>query len=921
MSTSSHPAVPPTTGTATRLVLPVEGMTCAACANRVGRALRKLDGVEGANVNYATHRAAVTYDPARVEPEQMRSAIESVGYGVPEIPDDDAAHERRRRRLRRDLSVAAIFTVPLLLISMVPALMFEGWQWVAWGLATPVVLYSGREFHRNAVMNLRHGQVTMDTLVALGTSVTYLWSVVALLFLGAGRFHSGMRLNVTGLPDVYFETAAAIITAILLGRVFEHRAKGRSSQAIKRLLELGAKTATLEDGRRIPVGDLDVGMRFVVRPGERIATDGAVVSGSSAVDTSMITGEPVPVEVVEGSEVVGGTVNASGRLVVEATAVGRQTLLAQIVDLVAEAQSGKAPVEALVDRVSAVFVPVVLAIAAATFGLSLWQGLALSESITRAVAVLVIACPCALGLATPTAIMVGTGRGASLGILIKGAEVLEATRTIDTIVLDKTGTVTENRMVLTDVDTASTTSDEAALLAAVAAVEDASEHPVARAIAEGLRRGNAWRTPAVTGFQALAGLGAVGTVDDVEVLVGRRSLFEQRGWGCPMELAQRLDEQVARGRTAVLAGRDGRAEAVLVVEDTVKPSSQEAVGALHALGLTTILLTGDNRGVAEAVARRVGVTGALAGRDDGRVIAEVLPEDKERVVRELQDEGHVVAMVGDGVNDAPALARADLGIAMGTGTDVAIEAGEVTLVSGDLRAAADAVALSRRTMRTIRSNLVWAFGYNVLAIPLAASGLLNPVVAALAMAFSSVFVVTNSLRLREFRGLRAPARTSPQQAETWAIRVGFAVLVAMVVFVGVQFQRTLLPGRPVPVELGAAGVSPRVITAAPGEKVTFELTADASSRFALTEVSASTPTEQAGGAPIGDGDAAMADHDLTDVGALPGTLVPADTTVRFTWTLPEDPQDLARLRLVSSSGGRTARFEATSSGSEDVTTP
>jgi P-type Cu+ transporter len=886
-------SAPETTEPSTsRIVLPVEGMTCAACSNRVGRALRKLDGVELANVNFATHRAAVTYDPAKVVPEQLKAAVEKVGYGVPEVPDDEAAYERRRKQLSRDLLIATLFTLPLLLISMVPAWMFDGWQWVAWALSTPVVLYSGREFHRNAWINLRHGQVTMDTLVSLGTSVAYGWSVIALVFLGAGSFHEGMRLNVAGLPEVYFETAAAIITAILLGRFFEHRAKGRSSQAIKRLLELGAKTATLEDGREIPVDDLAVGMRFVVRPGERIATDGRVVAGVSAVDTSMITGEPVPVEVGEGDEVVGGTVNASGRLVVEATAVGRQTLLAQIVDLVAQAQGGKAPIEALVDRVSAVFVPIVLVIAAATFGFWLWQDLAVSDAITRAVAVLVIACPCALGLATPTAIMVGTGRGASLGILIKGAQVLEATRTVDTVVLDKTGTVTEGRMSLAEVVTGAEVVDAPALLAAVAAVEDASEHPIARAVASGLRDRTSGDLPAVEDFRALAGLGVTGSIAGVEVLVGRRGLFADRGWHVPDDLAAALEAQEARGRTAVLAGRAGTAEAVLAVSDVVKPTSREAIDALHDLGLRTILLTGDNRRTAQAVAAEVGVD---------EVIAEVLPQDKDQVVQDLQADGRLVAMVGDGVNDAPALARADLGIAMGTGTDVAIEAGEVTLVSGDLRAAADAVALSRRTLRTVRGNLVWAFGYNTAAIPLAAAGFLNPMVAAFAMGFSSVFVVTNSLRLRQFRGLRAPAPTPRQRAETWGLRLGFAMLIGLVVLAGVEFQRSLLPGRTIPVALEPAGLEPDTLPVAIGEKVTFELRSDGPGEFLLVDV---TEVPEL----LGHGHADEMTRHGHD-GQRIGTVVPPDTVVRFTWTLPDDDVELRRLRAIDPTTGAVAAFE------------
>ncbi len=900
-------AVSDGTNGASRLVLPVEGMTCAACSNRVSRALGKLDGVEQANVNFATHRAAVTYDASKVDPAQFKAAIEKVGYEVPEVPDDDAAYERRRLRLRRDLLIATLFTAPAVLISMVPALMFTGWQWAAWALTTPVVLYSGREFHRNAATNLRHGQVTMDTLVSLGTSVAYGWSVVALVFLGAGTFHEGMRLNVAGLPEVYFETAAAIITAIILGRVFEHRAKGRSSQAIKRLLELGAKSATLEDGTELPVEDLQAGMRVMVRPGERIPSDGVVVSGSSAVDTSMLTGEPVPVEVGEGDEVVGGTVNESGRLVVELTAVGRETLLSQIVDLVAQAQGGKAPIEALVDRVSAVFVPIVLVIAASTFGFWIWSGLAVSDAITRAVAVLVIACPCALGLATPTAIMVGTGRGASLGVLIKGAEVLESTRTVETVLLDKTGTVTEGRMTLTDVEVADTIpgAQQPALLAAVAAVEDASEHPIARAIASGLReRLDGTALPEVTDFRSLPGLGVTGTVEDVEVLVGRASLLADQGWEVPDHLEDRRNEIERTGRTAVLAGRGGVAEVVLAVADRIKPHSKEAVAALQDLGLTTVLLTGDNRTTAEAVAAEVGID---------QVIAEVLPQDKEQVVRDLQAKGQLVAMVGDGVNDAPALARADLGIAMGTGTDVAIEAGEVTLVSGDLRAAADGVALSRRTLRTIRSNLVWAFGYNTAAIPLAAAGFLNPMVAAFAMGFSSVFVVTNSLRLRQFRGLRSPAPTPRERTEAWGLRLAFTVLIGLVVLAGVEFQRSLLPGRSVPIDL-SAGLAVEEIVAEPGEKLTFELTSDRAAEFLLVpadQASMVTPSlPHTADDAMDHGEAAMAHgHD----GRRVGTVVPPDTIVRFTWTLPDDPAELTDLVAVETTTGTTASFAAASS--------
>jgi P-type Cu+ transporter len=840
----------------TRITLPVEGMTCAACATRIGKVLGKLDGVEQANVNYATHRASVVFDPELVDLEAMRERVQKAGYDIPEVADDAAAHEARRVRLQRNLTVAMVFTVPLLLISMVPVFMFPGWQWVAWALATPVVVWSGREFHRNAALNLRHGQVTMDTLVSLGTSVAYGWSVVALVFLGASEFHGGMRLNIAGLPEVYFEVAAAIIAFILLGRFFEHRAKGRSSQAIRKLLELGAKTARLEDGTEIPVEQLEPGMRFVVRPGERIATDGEVVDGHSAVDTSMLTGEPVPVEVRTGDDVVGGTVNESGRLVVEARAVGHETVLAQIVDLVAEAQGGKAPVQSLVDRVSSIFVPVVITIAIVTFGGWLASGLSLSESITRAVAVLVIACPCALGLATPTAIMVGTGRGASLGILIKGAEVLEDARTVDTIVLDKTGTVTEGRMVLV-----SSGVDDLDALPLVAAAEDASEHPIARAIAEGLRRDHGLGDlPPVEHFENVPGRGVRATVAGREVLVGRLSWLADEGVEVSDRDRSNVADDQARGRTVVAAAVDGRLVAHLGVEDRIKDSSREAIALFHELGLTTMLVTGDNRTTAEAVAHDVGI-------DD--VTAEVLPADKVDVVTRLQEEGRVVAMVGDGVNDAPALAQADLGLAMGTGTDIAIEAGEVTLVSGDLRAAADAIRLSRRTLRTIKGNLVWAFGYNVLAIPLAAFGLLNPMIAAAAMGFSSVFVVSNSLRLRDFRGTRSGERTTAQKVEKVALRLGFAVLVAAVVWSIVVFQRSLLPGRSIEVPLADA---PAAITAEAGEKVTFVLSND---------------TGEPRDVRVGDPDDLVGHAGAADHGDVPGVVVPDGETVRFTWTLPE----------------------------------
>jgi P-type Cu+ transporter len=660
----------------------------------------------------------------------------------------------------------------------------------------------------------------MDTLVSIGTLAAYLWSVWALVVLGAADLHGGMRLSVTGLPDVYLETAAAIVTAILLGRWFEHRAKGRSSQAIAKLLELGPRTATLADGREVPVADLVAGDRIVVRPGERIPVDAIVIEGRSAIDTSMLTGEPLPVDVVPGDDVVGGTLNGSGRIVVEATAVGAATVLAQIVDLVAQAQGGRAPIEALVDRVTSVFVPIVLVIAAGTLALGLWQGAALSDPLTRAVAVLVIACPCALGLATPTAVMVGVGRGASLGVVIKGVHVLETTRRVDTIVLDKTGTLTEGRMVVVEdrLDAASASDPEMrrAALAAIVAAESASEHPIARAVARDLATRHGDLPDArLDDFAALPGLGVRAEVEvdgrTLEVVVGRTSLLADHGYVLDAELAAEQEAQEAQGRTVIAAAvravggadRAGDAPAVLLVvalSDRIKPTSREAVAAFHRLGLRTVLLTGDQERTARAVATELGIDHVIAG---------VLPDGKDAVIQGLQDEGRVVAMVGDGINDAPALARADLGIAMGTGTDVAIEAGDVTLMSGDPRAAADAIALSRRTLATIRSNLVWAFGYNTLAIPLAAVGLLNPMVAAAAMGFSSVFVVTNSLRLRDFRGAparrtdAAPARRAHRGPPRDGRRDRRGVLV------GIEFQRSLLPGRAIDVALTTSGSSHR----------------------------------------------------------------------------------------------------------------
>jgi P-type Cu+ transporter len=684
--------------------LALEGMTCAACATRIEKKLNQIEGVDAA-VNLATERAAVRYDAAQVAVDDLIRAVESAGYGA-RVGAERGDAEERARALRARLAVAAALTAPLAALAL-PPLQFDGWEWLALVLATPVVFWSGLGFHRAALANARHLAATMDTLISIGTLAAWSWSVVALVALDGG--------------DTYFEVAGVTTTLVLLGRSLEARARRGASAAVRSLLELGAKDArVLRDGREevVSVGALRVGDRFVVRPGERVATDGVVEEGFSAVDQSMLTGEPVPVEVSVGSAVAGATVNASGRLVVRATRVGAETALAQIARLVAEAQTGKAPIQRLVDRVSAVFVPVVIGISLAT--LAGWLAVTgdASEAFTASVAVLIIACPCALGLATPTALMVGTGRGAQLGVLIKGPEILEQTRRVTTIVLDKTGTVTEGRMRLVDVvPLDGSTRAEALRLAG--AVEDASEHPIGRAVAAAARA-EVGGLPPVADFRSLAGEGVVGRVEDRVV-------------------------EVRREDGGIVVRSDGIRLASLVVEDTVKPTSREAVRELVELGLTPVLLTGDDEPRARAVAAEVGISRVLAG---------VLPDGKAAEVRRLQADGEVVAMVGDGINDAPALAQADLGLAIGTGTDVAIEASDLTLVSGDLRAAGDAIRLARRTLRTIQGNLFWAFAYNVAAIPLAVAGLLNPIVAAAAMAFSSVFVVTNSLRLRRFHSPR-----------------------------------------------------------------------------------------------------------------------------------------------------------------------
>ncbi|TDC84258.1 heavy metal translocating P-type ATPase [Actinomadura sp. 7K507] len=758
-----------------RVELAIGGMTCASCANRVERKLNKLDGVT-ATVNYATEKASVEFSPG-VSPDELIATVAKAGYTaeLPAAPKPDAEPEPDDglRPLRQRLITAVVLSVPVIAMAMIPALQFEAWQWLSLTLAAPVVVYAGWPFHKAAAINLRHGAATMDTLISLGTLAALGWSLWALFFGTAGELgiKHGFEFSMTrsdGSMNIYLEAAAGVTMFILAGRYFETRSKRRAGSALRALLEMGAKdVSVIRDGReeRIPVDRLAVGDVFVVRPGEKIATDGTVEEGSSAVDASMLTGESVPVEVVPGDSVAGATVNAGGRLLVRATRVGSGTQLAQMARLVEEAQTGKAQAQRLADRISGIFVPVVIALALGTLGFWIGSGAGLTAAFTAAVAVLIIACPCALGLATPTALMVGTGRGAQLGILIKGPEVLESTRTIDTVVLDKTGTVTTGRMALVDVITADGVSEDDVLRLA-GALENASEHPIAQAIAKGAteRIGD---LGTVEGFANIEGLGVQGVVDGHGVLAGRPQLLAEWSQHLTPGLEAAMEKAQALGRTAVAVGWDGEARAVLTVADQIKPTSREAIGQLKALGLRPVLLTGDNETVARTVADEVGIE---------EVIAEVLPQDKVDVIKRLQSDGNHVAMVGDGVNDAAALAQADLGLAMGTGTDVAIEASDLTLVRGDLRAAADAIRLSRRTLGTIKGNLFWAFAYNVAAIPLAAAGLLVPMIAGAAMAFSSVFVVSNSLRLRGFKplntggGEEVPPATEPIREEVSATR-------------------------------------------------------------------------------------------------------------------------------------------------------
>ncbi|PVE98283.1 heavy metal translocating P-type ATPase [Microbacterium sp. TPD7012] len=736
--------------------LEIGGMTCASCAMRIEKKLNKLDGVT-ATVNYATEKAKVTV-PEGYDPAALIAEVEKTGYtavlpapkGERKTAGDVDDSDPELRSLRNRLIGSIVLTVPVIAMAMIPALQFIYWQWASLALAAPVIVWAAWPFHRAAWMNLRHGAATMDTLISMGTSAAFLWSLYALFFGTAGTpgmthpFEFALAPS-DGAANIYLEVGAGVTMFILAGRYFEKRSKKQAGAALRALLELGAKDVSIvRDGieGRIPVEDLRVGDEFLVRPGEKIATDGVVVSGTSAVDASMLTGESVPVEVASGDAVTGATTNVGGRLVVRATRIGSDTQLAQMARLVEDAQTGKAEVQRLADRISGIFVPIVIVIAVAALGGWLGAGFPVTAAFTAAVAVLVIACPCALGLATPTALLVGTGRGAQMGILIKGPEVLESTRMVDTVVLDKTGTVTSGKMTMVDV-VVETGVDRAELLRLAGALEDASEHPIAQAIAKAATQEvGALAVP--EDFANIEGKGVQGVVDGHAVLVGRASLLAEWSQHLSPEIAQAKADAESQGKTVVAVGWDGQARGILVVADTVKPTSAEAIVRFKELGLTPVLLTGDNEAVARQIATEVGID---------EVIAEVLPADKVDVVRRLQSEGKVVAMIGDGVNDAPVLAQADLGLAMGTGADVAIEASDITLVRGDLRSAVDAIRLSRKTLGTIKTNLFWAFAYNVAAIPVAALGMLNPMLAGAAMALSSVFVVGNSLRLRGFRSV------------------------------------------------------------------------------------------------------------------------------------------------------------------------
>ena len=738
-----------------RVELSISGMTCASCANRIEKRLNKLDGVT-ATVNYATEKAAVSYAEG-IDPDDLVAQVEAAGYSATlplKRPEAEAtsAEAEETESLRQRVLISAALSLPVVLMAMIPALQFDNWQWLSLTLAAPVVVWGAYPFHHAAWTNLRHGTATMDTLISLGTLAAFGWSLYALFFGGAGEPGMKMAFQFTverssGADEIYLEVASAVTTFILAGRYFEARAKRRTGAALRTLLDLGAKdVVVLRNGaeERIAIDQLAVGDTFVARPGEKIATDGVVTEGSSAVDASLLTGESVPIEVVPGDPVTGATVNAGGRLLIRATRVGADTQLAQIARLVTDAQTGKAQVQRLADRVSGVFVPIVIVLSLATLGYWLLTGAGAAAAFTAAVAVLIIACPCALGLATPVALMVGTGRGAQLGILIKGPEVLESTREVDTVVLDKTGTVTTGKMTLIEVVT-EPGNDSGEVLRLVGALENASEHPIGRAIAvEALERSGDLTT--VESFTNREGLGVEGVVEGHAVIAGRPALLGEWGLELSGHLQRAKEAAEQAGRTAVVAAWDGEVRAVFVVSDTVKPTSAEAIGQLKDLGLQPVLLTGDNERAARSVAAEVGID---------EVIAEVLPADKVEVISRLQGEGRIVAMIGDGVNDAAALARADLGLSMGTGTDAAIEASDLTLVRGDLRSAPDAIRLARRTLSTIKGNLFWAFAYNIAALPLAAAGYLNPMIAGAAMAFSSVFVVSNSLRLRRFAPLHA----------------------------------------------------------------------------------------------------------------------------------------------------------------------